>query len=109
MSDPEITAMRIALNSDRRMIRVQVEVSDVANPAPFLDLQIVDPNGEEAGGMLIMGAVDLCTEVTLHLRPPAPIGESRAYRLRARLFYADADKEERTLFMTEASFRFPTS
>ncbi len=109
MPAPQIRALRVAPAADRRRAHLHVETADLADPPPYLELVILDPDGRPVAQMLVMGTTDSPTEVTLHLRPAPPAGETRPYLALARLFLGQEGQEEETLAQSETPFTLPAS
>jgi hypothetical protein len=112
MPTPHITRIEAAPAADRRRVALRVETQDIGDPAPYLELHILDPDGNLVGEMLVMGVNESlsgepATEVTLHVRPLAPAGETRPYRALGRLFFGADEQEEQTFSVAETSFTFP--
>jgi hypothetical protein len=107
MTVAQISALRVAPASDRRRVHLQIEVTDISDPPPYLELVILDPERQPVAQMLVMGTADTPIEVTLHLRPAPPAGETRPYSALGRLFVGQEGAEEETLAQSEVSFALP--
>lgn len=101
-----ITRLDVEPASDRRRVQFVVEVEELEPPFPYLELSVLNPDGEEVGSMLVMGVMEPETRLTVHIRPPAPDGENRPYLARGRLFYGAEGQEERTICIVETPFTF---
>ena len=105
MTTPQIIELRVALANDRRRVQLQAEVENLAEPFPYLELSIIDPDDNKVARTLIMGVMEPLTQMIMHLRPPAE-DETRAYRARGRLFFGEEGREEETFSIMETKFTF---
>lgn len=103
---PSIVRLAVQPALDRRRVQFLVEVDGLEPPFPYLELSVHDPEGQEVGSMLVMGVMEPETRLTVHIRPPAPEGERRAYLARGRLFYGAEGEEEQTFSVMETPFTF---
>ncbi|MGQ9516439.1 MAG: hypothetical protein ACUVWB_05540 [Anaerolineae bacterium] len=108
MADGEavITRLDVEPAPDRRRVHFLVEADGLEPPFPYMELSVLNPDGEEVGSMLVMGVMEPETRLTVHIRPPAPAGDSRPYLARGRLFYGADGQEERTICTVETPFTF---
>lgn len=104
---PEITAFRAQPALDRRRVQMYIEIDELVEPPPYLELHISDPDGADVAEMLVLGLIEGSIRVTLHLRPPALAGETRPYTARGRLFFGLEGQEEQTFSTAETTFYFP--
>lgn len=103
---PSIVRLAVQPAPDRRRVHFLVEADGLEPPFPYLELSVQDPEGQEVGSMLVMGVMEPETRLTVHIRPPAPEGEQRAYLARGRLFYGAEGEEEQTFSVMETPFMF---
>lgn len=103
---PCIVRLEVQPAPDRRRVHFMVEADGLEPPFPYLELSVLDPDGQEVGSMLVMGVMEPETRLTVHVRPPAPEGERRPYLARGRLFYGAEGEEERTFSVMETPFTF---
>lgn len=103
---PSIVRLAVQPAPDRRRVHFLVETDGLEPPFPYMELSVQDPEGQEVGSMLVMGVMEPETRLTVHIRPPAPEGEQRAYLARSRLFYGAEGEEEQTFSVMEIPFTF---
>ena len=103
----QITQLRVAPSDDRRRVRLLAEVQDLAEPFPYLELSLIDPDGQVVATTLVMGIMEPQLQMTLHCRPPVAEGETRPFRARGRLFFGKEAEEEETFSVLETKFSFP--
>jgi hypothetical protein len=103
----QIIALRAAPADDRRRVRLLVEMQDFQEPYPYLELSVIDPDGQIVATTLVMGVMEPQLQMTLHVRPAVAEDENRPYRARGRLFFGSETQEEETFSILEAEFRFP--
>jgi hypothetical protein len=74
---------------DGRRVRLRLELTPFQKP-PNGDIVITDNNGLRVGAASFIGAITREVEITLHLRPAAPVGQFTAS---ATLYYTDEIKD----------------
>jgi len=106
MPAPSIISLRATPATDRQRVHVRVEVGDIGDPPPYLELHILDPDCDPVAEMQVMGLTEPELDITLHLRPPAPADEERPYTLTGRLFFGREGEEEQTFATAVAPVEF---
>jgi hypothetical protein len=103
----QITQLRVAPATDRRRVRLLAEMQDLAEPFPYLELSLIDPDDQVVATTLVMGVMEPQLQMTLHMRPPAAEDETRLFHARGRLFFGSETEAEETFSVLETEFRFP--
>jgi hypothetical protein len=88
-----ITGVTAEPYPEGQRVRVAIEMTPFL-VRPWLELVLLDSDGEEVTTANIIEPLNYKIELTLHIRKDDPVG---VYRLRARLFYpeqADNDQKE---------------